>query len=325
MLYKVALTRVTTRVASNTPIRMAPFDSLDHYHRTESQLDSLIALDVPSESKYQRHNRHASAPRLASQRRFQQAAVVGLRSDHKTKRYKADTRSQAQNPLIRGTVRWRRSYRSPAGLPLERPGLVPFPSAPSLLDFHLPHAIVWMAENTRPMGADADEIWSSSETTMHNGAGSGNIDAINTESRFRAQVENLLDAHVFVQMARGRSCAGLAAGGNLPAVCYCPSTGKPAAVNISATRQVGLVSADQPVTQSSDQNAPGGHASPANGLALSDQPSRITLQRPLMIEAVQHSHALSLCSSATAMSVPIPRLSLRALIPNLQGKLPVQK
>ncbi|KAF4778782.1 hypothetical protein HER10_EVM0010397 [Colletotrichum scovillei] len=118
---------------------------------------------------------------------------------------------------------------------------------------------------------------------MHNGPVSGNINTINTESRFRAQVENLLDAHVFVQMARGRSCAGLATGGNLPAVCYCPSTGKPAAVNISATRQVGLVSADQPVTQSSDQNAPGGHASPANGLALSDQPSRITLQRPLMV------------------------------------------
>lgn len=76
MLYKVALTRVTTRVASNTPIRMAPFDSLDHYHRTESTLDSLIALDVPSESKYQRHNRHASAPRLASQRRVGDTRVV---------------------------------------------------------------------------------------------------------------------------------------------------------------------------------------------------------------------------------------------------------
>lgn len=73
------------------------------------------------------------------------------------------------------------------------------------------------------------------------------------------------------------------AGGNLPAVCYCPSTGRPAAVNISATRQVGLVSADQPVAQSSDQNAPGGNRGPANGLALSDQPSRITLQRPLMV------------------------------------------
>ncbi|KAK1447829.1 hypothetical protein CMEL01_09668 [Colletotrichum melonis] len=135
--------------------------------------------------------------------KFQQAAVVGPRSGHSP------------------TPAYSR-YRSPAGLPLERPDLVPFPSASSLLDFHLPHAIVWMAENTRPMGADADEIWSSSETTMHNDPGSGKINTINTESRFRAQVENLLDAHVFVQMARGRSCAG-----------------KPAAVNISATRQVG--------------------------------------------------------------------------------------
>ncbi|UQC75832.1 uncharacterized protein CLUP02_17341 [Colletotrichum lupini] len=231
MLYKVALTRVTTRVASNTPVRMAPFDNLDHYHRTESKLDSLIALDVSSESNA---NDTTAIPHAF---KFQQAAVVGP------------------------TPAYSR-YHSPTGLPLERPDLVPFPSAPSLLDFHLPHAIVWMAENTRPMGADAGvvslsrmshEIWSSSETTMHNDPGSGKINTINTESRFhgtRAQLRR--------------------AGGNLLTGCYCLSTGKPAAVNISATRQVGLVSADQPVTQSFDQNALGGHASPANGLALSD-------------------------------------------------------
>ncbi|KAK7441404.1 hypothetical protein Landi51_10057 [Colletotrichum acutatum] len=54
MLSKVALTRVTTRVASNTPIRMAPFDNLGHHgiqlEHTEYILDSLITLDVPSES-----------------------------------------------------------------------------------------------------------------------------------------------------------------------------------------------------------------------------------------------------------------------------------
>ncbi|KAK1518188.1 hypothetical protein CPAR01_15837 [Colletotrichum paranaense] len=183
MLYKVALTRVTTRVASNTPIRMAPFDNLDHYHRTESKLDSLIALDVSSESnandttaipvRLDWHLNGGSTTRALCSARFQVPTSGGCPTPAYSR------------------------YRSPAGLPLERPDLVPFPSAPSLLDFHLPHAIVWMAENTRPMGADADEIWSSSETTMHNDPGSGKINTINTESRFRAQVENLLDAHVF--------------------------------------------------------------------------------------------------------------------------------
>ncbi|KXH63977.1 hypothetical protein CSAL01_02147 [Colletotrichum salicis] len=144
--------------------------------------------------------RHA---RCAQHARFQQAAV-------------------AQNPLARGTVRRRRSYRLPTGLPLERPDLVPFPSALSLLVFHLPHAMVWMAENTRPMGADADEIWSSSETTMHNGPGSGDINTINAQYRFRAQFESLLDASI-----TGKSAAVNSAAVNS------------AAVNISATRQVG--------------------------------------------------------------------------------------
>ncbi|KAK1635305.1 hypothetical protein BDP81DRAFT_48363 [Colletotrichum phormii] len=114
--------------------------------------------------------RHASASRLASQRRVGDTRVVLStlasnkrrllvpRSDHRTMRYKADTRPQAQNPLARGTVRGRRSYRLPTGLPLERPDLVPFPSALSLLVFHLPHAMAWMAEDTRPMGADAGVV-----------------------------------------------------------------------------------------------------------------------------------------------------------------------
>ncbi|KAK1673747.1 hypothetical protein BDP55DRAFT_747403 [Colletotrichum godetiae] len=127
-----------------------------------------------------------------------------------------------------------------------------------------------------------DEIWSSSETTMHNGPGSGDLNTINTQYRFRAQSESISDASVPVQIARWRSGTGLA---ETCQCCYCPSTGKPAAVNISATRQVGMVSADQPVTQSSDQNASGGNSGPANGLALPDQPSRITLQRPLMLHA----------------------------------------
>lgn len=172
MLYKVALTRVTTRVASNTPIPMAPFSTIwstPIYNR--SILDSLISLSTFHQSRMPTiqppcqclsigisaaGRRHARCAQHAS--KFHQAAVVGPRSDLRTMWYKADTRSQAQNPLIRGTVRWRRSYRPPAGLPLERPDLVPFPSAPSLLNFHLPHTMVWMAENTRPMGADAGVV-----------------------------------------------------------------------------------------------------------------------------------------------------------------------
>lgn len=126
-----------------------------------------------------------------------------------------------------------------------------------------------------------DEIWSSSETTMHNGPGSGNIDAINTESRFRAQVENLLDAHALVQMARRRSCAGLAETCQLCVIVPVPAN-RPPSISLRLIKW----GWSPPISQSPKaliRTHRGGHASPANGLALSDQPSRITLQRPLMV------------------------------------------
>lgn len=198
----------------------------------------------------QRYNRHASASLLASQRRVGDTRVVlsTLQSsikrrllvldrtsgrcgtkrilDHrpKTRLFEVPFVGGARTALQQG-YRWsvlilslsrRRHPCSTSTFPIRWCGWLrtraqwePTPVSLACLECPVDGRGLEPLIITAPTHA-TDEIWSSSETTMHNGPGFGNINAINTESRCRAQFENLLDALVSVQMARGRSRAGLA-------------------------------------------------------------------------------------------------------------------